>query len=46
MTSASELPPTDDLDEIALGLPIGTYGSRARRPGDDVLHLQRYGTAS
>jgi nitroreductase len=30
---------------VPLGWPIGRYGPKPRRPVDDVLHLDRYGTA-
>jgi len=30
---------------VPLGWPLGRYGPKARRPVDEVLHLDRYGTA-
>jgi len=30
---------------VPLGWPIGRYGPKARKPVDDVIHLERYGTA-
>ena len=29
---------------VPLGWPLGRYGPKARRPVDDVVHLERYGT--
>lgn len=31
---------------VPLGWPIGRYGPKARRPVDEVIHHERYGTAS
>lgn len=31
---------------VPLGWPIGRYGPKARRPVDQVVHLERYGTAA
>ena len=31
---------------VPLGWPIGRYGPKARRPVDEVVHLERYGTAT
>ena len=30
---------------VPLGWPLGRYGPKSRRPVDDVVHLERYGTA-
>ena len=30
---------------VPLGWPLGRYGPKARRPVDEVVHLERYGTA-
>jgi nitroreductase len=30
---------------VPLGWPIGRYGPKARRPVDEVMHLERYGAA-
>ena len=29
---------------VPLGWPIGRYGPKARKPVDEVIHLERYGT--
>ena len=31
---------------VPLGWPIGRYGPKARKPVDEVIHLERYGTAT
>lgn len=31
---------------VPLGWPIGRYGAKARRPVDEVVHHERYGTAA
>ena len=31
---------------VPLGWPIGRYGPKARRPVDEVIHHERYGTAT
>jgi nitroreductase len=31
---------------VPLGWPIGRYGPKARRPVDEVIHLERYGAAA
>jgi nitroreductase len=31
---------------VPLGWPVGRYGTKPRRPVDEVIHHERYGTAA